>query len=136
MNKCKFEKRLNAYQVSEISNAEKTVIENHLKTCKICQNSLQQLKEEDDLITDFLSSYKEEKISNVLQEKLMAIPSQTKQVSKFSQAIIQFSVAASFILIFTLGIIMGNEIVSTNSNIAFAEESLVDIESLYSLARE
>ncbi len=136
MNKCKFEKRLNAYLAKEISIAENTVIENHLKTCKICQNKIKKLEEEDKLISDFLSYYKEEKISEELQAKLLAIPNQTKRISKFSQAIIKFSVAASLIATFTLGIIMSNEILSYNSDIAFAEESLVDIGSLYSLAGE
>jgi len=136
MKKCNFSKRLNLYLADEISIAENIVLKNHLEDCNECQSILSELQEEDNLLKDFLADYKREELPLELSNKLAAIPQKYKKEAKFSRAIIKFSIAASLLVSFSLGILMTNQMVSSNDDIEFSSNSLADIESLYSYAGE
>ncbi|MFO7897022.1 MAG: hypothetical protein R6U84_08825 [Candidatus Cloacimonadales bacterium] len=134
MERCKFSKRLSYYLADELSNAEKAIIDNHLPDCHICRRELATLQADELLIKDFLADYQTEEISADLQKKILSIPQQSAK-PKFYDFAIKFSIAASVIISFSLGVLISSALLN-EEEIVFSEESLVDIEQLYSYGGE
>ena len=135
MERCKFKKRLSYYLADELSIAEKAILDNHLSDCPNCRQELATLQAEEDLVRDFLSEYQSEEISRDLQDKILSIPTRVSAKPKFYDFAIKFSIAASMIISFGLGVLISSSLFN-EEEIVFSEESLVDIEQLYSYGGE
>lgn len=136
MEKCKFSKRLNIYLENEVTKAERVVIENHLKNCSICQKVLTELKEEKLLISDFLSEYKEQSISDSFKNKIIASTKNVHKRPTYLKRVVEFSIAVSLTLSFALGILISRAVLNENTEIAFSNESLASIEAIYAYIGE
>ena len=136
MEKCIFSKRLNYYLEDELSAAESVIISNHLKDCSICQNVLAELQKEDIIITDFLKDYKELPISVNLRNSMLLSTKKIHPKSRYFKKFTDFSIAASLIISFSLGVLITQSILKTNSEINFSTESLADISDIDSYLGE
>ena len=122
---CRFSKRLNAYIDGELKKGEFQKVREHLKSCHLCQTELRELTN----LNRFLSSYKEEEVPEYINQRIMATIKSTTthpQRAWFTRRVVSFSIAASVIISFVIGIFMSNQAFTQNndSDLQFGEESL------------
>ena len=92
---CKFEKKINAYLDGELSEKTYHTVQEHLKKCQTCQNTLRSIIK----VNNFLNNYNEEQFPDNLTESILEKTGYSV-MSTFKRRIINFSVAASIIVAF------------------------------------
>ena len=123
--KCKYQKKLNAYIDGELKEVDFEKVRNHLKSCHLCQNKLREINK----INDFLSNYKEEEVNEYMNQRILGTVKTLPEKSTWdllTRRVVNFSIAASVIISFTVGIILSNNLFANNNetNIEFGQESL------------
>lgn len=123
--KCEYQKKLNAYIDGELKEVEFEKVRNHLKSCHLCQNELREINR----INDFLFNYKEEEVNEYINQRILGtvktLP-EKRTWGLLARRVVNYSIAASVIISFTVGIILSNNLFANNNetNIEFGQESL------------